>query len=168
MNTLSISGIVLLASTMATPIAIANPLDHAARLPVGIHATTLADNVVVNPGTPTAPAPVVATPPVIEGSPRHTTVLHHEEHNYMSTIAINSLMGGLAGVLIGGAIYYLGSKDHGYRIGYWAAGGVLVGAAVGMTQVMVQESRAEAAVAATRLPEDPVTMYRVALFQRRF
>ena len=93
-------------------------------------------------------------------------MLHENERNY--TIAVNMFMGGLAGVLVGVAIYYLGSRDHGYRIGYWAAGGVLVGAAVGVTQVPVQESRAEAAVAANRSLGDTVMTYRVALFQRRF
>lgn len=169
MQSATMFGIALFASTVVTSTAIAKPLVDIRPSAFDAKVTAVADSVVVNPGGATsAPAPAVAQPQVVEGAPRHTTILHEEQHNYMSTIAVNTFMGGLAGVLIGGAIYYLGNRDHGYRIGYWAAGGVLVGAAVGVTQVLVQESRAEAAVAATRPPEDPIPTFRMALFQRRF
>ncbi len=161
--------IAALTLTFAPSLALAKSATEKSFPPVRSLPAIVADSVVVNPsGTTAAPAPVVAAPQVVEGSPRRTTVLHEEEHNYMSTIAVNTFMGGLAGVLIGGAIYYLGSRNHAYRIGYWAAGGVLVGAAVGVTQVLVQESRAEAAVAATRSLQDPAMTFRVALFHRSF
>jgi hypothetical protein len=139
-------------------------------------ASQLADNVVVTPqgsqapaATPvqTAPAqPAVVQP--VETAPRRTTVVHEESpHNYMTTIAVSALMGALAGALVGGAIYYLGNQDHAARIGYWAAGGVLVGTGVGLVQLAVQENRADAAVS-TRLPTDPAPTYRLALLNLRF
>jgi hypothetical protein len=138
-------------------------------------ASQLADNVVVTPQGGTAPAavpvqpapvaPVVAQP--VETAPRRTTVVEQEPHNYMSTIAVSALMGAVAGVLIGGSIYYLGDQQHAARIGYWAAGGVLVGTGVGLVQLAVQESRADAAVS-TRFPSDPAPTYRLALLNLRF
>ena len=138
-------------------------------------ASQLADNVVVTPQGSTAPAtapvqPVLVQPVAVqpvETAPRRTTVVHEERpHNYMTTIAVSALMGAVAGALVGGAIYYLGSQDHAARIGYWAAGGVLVGTGVGLVQLAVQESRADAV--ATRLPSDPVPTYRLALLNLRF
>jgi hypothetical protein len=125
---------------------------------------------------PAAPAPVVVEPrvePVVPAAPvevpaRRTTVVEHETHNYMGTILVSTLAGGLLGVLVGGSLYYLNdNQTHAARIGYWAAGGVLVGAGVGLAQVMVQESRAERATA-MRLPTDPAPTLRFALLTARF
>src|SRR5262245_32422867 len=105
-------------------------------------ATTVADNVVVTPSTQPAPTPApptqvqvqpvqpvqpvyVAPPP-----PQRTYVTEARPHNYVATIAISALLGGVAGAVIGGAVYYLDNQDHAYNIGYWAAGGVLVGTGV--------------------------------------
>jgi hypothetical protein len=141
----------------------------------------LAD-VVVNGSTPApapapAAAPVVVQPaqqapaqaPVVEAPPsRHTTVVEHEQHNYMTTIAVSALMGGLAGALVGGSLYYLNdNQTHAGRIGYWAAGGVLVGGAVGLTQVIVQEGRVDRATA-SNLPSDPAPTFRLALVNAHF
>ncbi|HVZ73158.1 MAG TPA: hypothetical protein VHJ20_12345 [Polyangia bacterium] len=136
----------------------------------------LAD-VVVNgaqqPAPAPAPAPVVVQPqataaptPVVE--PRHETVIEHEPHNYMSTIAVSALMGGVAGIVVGGAIYYLNdNRSHGDRILYWGAGGVLVGTAVGVAQVVSEESRLDRATS-SNLPTDPAPTYRIALLRRSF
>jgi hypothetical protein len=119
---------------------------------------------------PPQPAPVVAQPqaPVAAPVPRHTTVIEHEPHNYMSTIAWSAIAGGVAGVLVGGAIYYLvDDRTHADRIFYWGAGGVLVGSAVGIMQVVSEENRLDRATA-SRLPVDPVPTYRLALYRVRF
>jgi hypothetical protein len=141
-------------------------------------ASLFADSVVVTPQSqpaptaqPVAPAAVpVAAAPVVEEPARRTTVVHEDApHNYMSTIAVSAIMGAVLGALVGGSIYYLGNQDHAARIGYWAAGGVLVGTAVGLTQVVVQENRADAAVASqSHLPTDPAPTYRLALLNLRF
>jgi hypothetical protein len=116
---------------------------------------------------PPAAAPAQAAPaPVIE-TPARATVVEHEQHNYMTTVAVSGLMGGLAGVLIGGSLFYLADdQTHAARIGYWAAGGVLVGVGVGITQVVVQESRVDRVT--SRLPSDPAPTFRLALYQAKF
>lgn len=149
-------------------------------------ASVVADNVVVTPGTNT-PAPAPTTPPnqtvnvqpvqggqpeqapVYAPQPPHKTVVTEDQpHNYMSTIAVSALMGAVAGALIGGAIYVLDTpRDHPERVGYWAAGGVIVGTGIGIINVMADESRSERAVS-SRLPSDPVPTYRVSLLQTRF
>ena len=107
--------------------------------------------------------------PVGGQSPRRVEVVHHHEDSYMSTIAGNAFMGGLAGALIGGAIYYLhDNQTNPRRIIYWAAGGVLVGAGVGVIQVVVQESRTENISAQSHLPVDPAPTFRLALLTRHF
>ena len=143
----------------------------------------LADSVVVSPTAPAQPAqpapaqPVLAAPvaqapvqPVVtEGSPRkvvHTDV--QPNHNYMSTIAVSAFMGGLAGGLVGGAIYYLGDRQDAINIAYWAAGGVLVGTGVGIVQLVVQEGRVSEATALRKLPSDPAPTLRLALFRAHF
>ncbi len=83
----------------------------------------------------------------------------------MGTIAGGAFMGGAAGALIGGAIYFLGNQNHPDNIAYWAAGGVLVGTGVGITQIMVQESRVSQATAQS---SDPAPTLRLALYQTRF
>jgi hypothetical protein len=141
-------------------------------------ASTLADNVVVTPTGQAAPAPapvqapaqvnvqpaqpVQAAPTYVE--PHRTVVTEDKPHNYMATIAVSALMGAVAGALIGGAIYYLDNQDHPRNIAYWAAGGVLVGTGVGLINVMVDESRAERAVAS----RDPVPTYRLSLLKTTF
>jgi len=113
---------------------------------------------------PAAPAPVVAAAPVV--APQRE-VVHHHEGSYMGTIALNSLFGALAGGLVGGALYYLSdNQTHAQRIAYWAAGGVLVGAGVGVIQIMA-DNRTES-VAMSRLPHDPAPTYRLALLNTRF
>ena len=126
---------------------------------------------------PAAPAPVVVQPqpapvapvaPVVEPVPHHTTVVEHDNHSYMGTIAVSALAGAVAGVLVGGAIYYLAdNQTHANRILYWGAGGVLVGAGVGVLQVVSEESRLDRATAA-RLPTDPAPTYRLALYRLHF
>lgn len=132
------------------------------------YALQLAD-VVVQGTSPASPAaPVTQAAPVAEPSRReivHTEVVSN--HNYMGTVAMSAISGGVLGVLVGGAIYYLASGQRARNIIYWGAGGVLVGAAVGVTQVMIQESRASAALS-TNLPTDPAPTLRVALYQTRF
>jgi hypothetical protein len=145
------------------------------RAPIARVQPLLAD-VVVNgapaaaPAAPVVAAPVAAPAPVVE-APAHTTnatVVEHEQHNYMTTIAVSALMGGVVGVLIGGSLYYLNdNQTHPGRIGYWAAGGVLVGTGVGLTQIVIQESRVERATA-SNLPTDPAPTLRLALFQKSF
>lgn len=139
-------------------------------------ASTRADSVVVTPqATSPAPAaapvyqpvqPVAAQP--VETAPRKTVVTETRPTNYMATIAVSAFMGAVAGALIGGAIYYLDDQNNPENIAYWAAGGVLVGTGIGVVNVLVQESRADAAVASRRLPSDPAPTVRVALFQTRF
>jgi hypothetical protein len=145
-------------------------------------ATTLADNVVVTPNGTQAPAPqpapTVNVEPAYPAQPvqaapavaptQRTVVTEDKPHNYMATIAVSALMGAVAGALIGGAIYYIDTpREHPERVGYWAAGGVLVGTGIGLINVMADESRAERAVS-SRLPSDPVPTYRVSLLQTHF
>jgi hypothetical protein len=131
---------------------------------------------IVNPGTQTAPpaAPPPAVVPVQEPAPvvlPPQKVIHEDvqpPHNVMTTIAVSALMGGLAGLLVGGAIYYLeDNQEHAARIGIWTAGGVLVGTGVGIIQVAADESRASAAVSSV-WQNDPAHTYRLALYQAHF
>jgi hypothetical protein len=133
---------------------------------------------VVNPNAPapqvmTVPAaPPPAQPVVVEPTAPPVRKEVHEDveppHNVMGTIALSALMGGLAGLLVGGAIYYLGdNQEHAARIGYWAAGGVLLGTGVGVVQVVADESRADRAVSSVWSP-DPARTYRLALFAKHF
>ena len=116
---------------------------------------------------PVAPAPA-ASASVVEPSQRTTYVEHERPHSYMGTILVSALAGGLAGALVGGSLYFLSDdQHHPARIGYWAAGGVLVGTTVGIVEVAVEESRADRAVA-TRLPTDPAPTLRLALYQAQF
>ena len=137
---------------------------------------------IVNPSTgqaapAAAPAvvPVPAAVPVQEqapvAAPQTQRVVHEDvqpPHNVMTTITVSALMGGIAGLLVGGAIYYLAdNQEHAARIGIWAAGGVLVGTGVGIVQVAADESRASTAVSQLWSP-DPAPTYRLALFRARF
>ena len=151
-------------------------------------AVTLADNVVVTPSSQAAPAPapapaptpaqtqvqvqpaqpVQAVEPVAVPARTHRTVVTEDRpRNYMGTIALSALMGGLLGALVGGAVYYLDNQDHAYNIAYWAAGGVLLGTGVGIVNVAADESRADRAVGLNH-PKDPVPTYRVSLLNARF
>jgi hypothetical protein len=146
-------------------------------LVMGASPLAFADNVVVGaqPAAPAQPGAVVvqpsqpapAQPVVVDTEPQHKAVVHADvspPHSYMGTIAGGAVLGALTGVLIGGAIYYLGDQTHAYNIGYWAAGGVLLGTGVGLMQIMVQESRASQATAMS----DPAPTLRLALYQTRF
>jgi hypothetical protein len=142
-----------------------------------VPALQLAD-VVVNPNpAPAAPAAAPVAAPAAPAAPayvesptrRSTTVVENGQHrSYMSTIAVSALMGGVAGALVGGSLFFLADdQTHARRIAYWAAGGVLVGATVGVVQVSVEESRADRMVA-THLPTDPAPTLRLALYSAQF
>ncbi len=150
-------------------------------LVMGASPLAFADNVIVGsqPATPvqaapqTAPVvvqpvqPVAAQPPVVD-EPSHRSVVRADvspPHSYMGTIAGSAFLGAAAGVLIGGAVYYLGNQSHPANILYWGAGGVLVGTGVGLMQIMVQESRVSQA---TAMSQDPAPTLRLALYQTRF
>jgi hypothetical protein len=142
----------------------------------------LADNVVVTPSPePTqaqpTPAPVAVPAAVAPAVPvaQPETTRHKEVRaevssspNYMSTIAVSALMGGVAGLLVGGALHYIDSGEAWRNVGYWAAGGVLVGAGVGVVQLVVQENRVSEATALKHLPSDPAPTYRLALMRLEF
>jgi hypothetical protein len=165
---LAVAGLLVPASASAN---IGDKTTHVADAPERVQPLMLAD--VVVQGSPAPAVPVVQQPvqpvqPVVEAPTHQTTVVEHESHNYMSTIALSALMGGVAGVLVGGAIYYLSdNQNHARRIAYWGAGGVLVGTAVGFTQIAVEESRLDRSTA-TNLPADPAPTYRLALYQLHF
>jgi hypothetical protein len=108
-----------------------------------------------------APVPVEAPP-----TPRRA-VVEREPTNRATTIFASALVGGLAGVLVGGAMYFLvDDRNYADRIPLWAAGGLVVGAGVGLTQVFVQESRSGSAMAS--LPSDPAPTFRLSLLRARF
>jgi hypothetical protein len=144
--------------------------------------TVLADNVVVTPSGQTAPAPAPAptqvqvqpaqpvqpVQPVVAEPTRRTVVTDtRPPRSYMGTIAVSALLGGVAGALIGGAIYFLDDQENERNIAYWAAGGVLVGTGIGVINVVADESRAERAIG-TRLERDPVPTYRLSLLKATF
>jgi hypothetical protein len=122
------------------------------------------------PAPPAAVVPVQEPAPVV-AAPTRQTVVHEDvqpPHNVMTTITVSALMGGIAGLLVGGAIYYLAdNQEHAARVGIWAAGGVLVGTGVGILQVAGDESRADRAVSSVWSP-DPARTYRLALFRAHF
>jgi hypothetical protein len=154
-----------------------------ARAATGSTHVQLADNVVVSPGStnaaPTPPAQTVVVPQSNPPAAQTAAVVQEpakrkevqaevsSPHNYMTTIAVSALMGALTGGLVGGAIYYLGDRQSGINIAYWAAGGVLLGTGVGIAQVMVQESRVSN-VTAARFPSDPAPTYRLSLLRLNF
>jgi predicted lipid-binding transport protein (Tim44 family) len=134
----------------------------------------LADVVVQQPSQPAPQAPPApqpaptATATTVQAPPARNAYVEQRQHSYMGTIAISALAGGLAGALVGGSLYFLADdQHHAARIGYWAAGGVLVGTTVGIIELAVEESRADRAVA-THLPKDPAPTLRLALYQTRF
>jgi hypothetical protein len=141
-------------------------------------AISLADNVVVTPNQPApapAPQPEVQVQPVqvqpvapVQAPPQRTYVTEDHPHNIVATITVSALLGAVAGALIGGAIYYLDTpRDNPQNIGYWAAGGVLVGTGIGVINVIVDENRADRAAGA-QLQKDPVPTYRLSLLRTSF
>jgi uncharacterized protein YcfJ len=104
-------------------------------------------------------------------APRSNKVVHvdvAQPHNYMTTIALSALMGAVAGGLVGGAVYFIGDRNDAQNIAYWAAGGVLVGSAVGLVQILTEETRASEATALHKLPTDPAPTLRLALLRTHF
>jgi hypothetical protein len=182
MKSLKVLGIALMGAALSSSAAFAKTTDRSVVTPLP-RAVTLADNVVVTPqGQAPAPAPsstttvvpaptqpvVVEPTPAPAPAPRKTVVTESAPpRSMMGTIAVSALMGALAGGLIGGAIYFLDDQENPERIGYWAAGGVLVGTGIGIINVVTDESRAERAVS-SRLPRDPVPTFRLSLLQGRF
>ena len=143
MKTTKTLGMAFLGAVLISSTAFAKTTDRGVVTPLP-KAITVADNVVVTPqGTPApAPAPaqsttVVPAPPAqnVNVEPaaapaRNTVHTEHEPKPFMSTIVWSAFLGGLGGALIGGAVYFLDDQQNPERIGYWAAGGVLVGTAV--------------------------------------
>ncbi len=114
------------------------------------------------------PAPVAPAPAPVVEEPRRTvrTEVVQEHHNYMSTLALSAIMGGVLGAVVGAAVYFIDKGEHARNIAYWTAGGVLVGAGVGLVEVLVEESRTSAAM--SNAPADPAPTLRFALYQHRF
>lgn len=164
----------------ATPALAGEPTNRFGRLQLTPTGMLLADNVVITPGAegaqaaPAQQAVPAQAPPVQAAAPAQSTnkVVHTDvkpSGNYMGTIAVSALMGGLVGALVGGSIYFLDDdRDNPENIAYWAAGGVLLGTGVGVVQIMVQEGRASNATALRKLPSDPAPTMRLALFRATF
>ena len=183
MKTTKILGMAFLGAVLSSSAAFAKTTDRGVVTPLP-KAITLADNVVVTPQSTPAPAPTPAqNTTVVPAQPapsqnvnvepaaapsRRTVHTEHEPKPFMSTIVWSAFLGGLGGALIGGAVYFLDDQENPERIGYWAAGGVLVGTAVGIVNVATDESRAERAVSSRTMPRDPVPTFRLSLLQGRF
>ena len=185
MTTTKMMGIAFLGAVLSSSAAFAKTTDRGVVTPLP-KAITLADNVVVTPQAAPAPAPapaqnttVVPAQPVqpaaqnVNVEPaaapaRRTVHTEHQPKPFMSTIVWSAFLGGIGGALIGGAVYFLDDQENPERIGYWAAGGVLVGTAVGIVNVATDESRAERAVSSRTMPRDPVPTFRLSLLQGRF
>ncbi len=114
----------------------------------------------------TVETPPAVAPTPVETGPRKVVQTDVHSPSYMGTIAGSALGGAVLGAAIGTAIYYLGSNQRARNIIYWAAGGVLVGAGVGVIQVMVEESRTSAVMSGA--PADPAPTFRLALYHRTF
>jgi hypothetical protein len=97
---------------------------------------------------PVAPAQPVAQAVPVQSEPvrQKTVVAETHQENYMLTVAKSVFFGAVAGALVGSAIYFIGNDTRPVTIGYWTAGGALVGVAAGLVQVAVNESRTEQAV----------------------
>lgn len=117
----------------------------------------LADTVI------TTPAPTV---PAEEPRREVRTDVVETHHNYMATMALSAIMGGVLGAVVGVAVYYIDNGERARNIAYWAAGGVLLGAGVGLVEVIVEESRTSAAM--SNAPTDPAPTLRLALYHGRF
>lgn len=128
----------------------------------------VADVVVQQP--PAAQPTVVAPAPVVaDTGPRKVVQADTHSRNYVGTIMWSALGGAVLGAAVGTAIYFLSEDDDPpvRNIGYWAAGGVLVGAGVGVVQVMVEEGRTSNAMS-MRAPKDPAPTLRLALYRHPF
>jgi hypothetical protein len=174
MKAIKVLGVSLIAVALSASAAFAKVEAGAAAVTPLPKAVTLADNVVVTPsGQPAQPVqPVPTAQPVVPVqtapvAPQRTVVTEAKPRNYVATIAVSALLGGVAGALIGGAIYYLDDQENARNIGYWAAGGVLVGTGIGVINVVADESRAERAIG-MRQQKDPAPTYRLSLFRATF
>jgi hypothetical protein len=96
---------------------------------------------------PAAPQPVVVQPtaPAAPVKQKQVVTETHSE-NYMLTMAKSIFFGALAGGLVGTAVYFLDHETHPRNIAYWGAGGAVLGGAVGLIQIAVNENRTEQAV----------------------
>jgi hypothetical protein len=90
--------------------------------------------VVVQPAAPTAPAK------------QKQVITETHSENYMLTMAKSVFFGAVAGALVGTAVYFADHETHPRNIAYWGAGGAIVGGAVGLVQIAVNENRTEQAV----------------------
>ncbi|MFU8802262.1 MAG: hypothetical protein ACNA8W_00495 [Bradymonadaceae bacterium] len=62
--------------------------------------------------------------------------------NYMLVVTRSAFLGGVLGALVGGAGYLISGREWSlWNIAYFGAGGVLVGATVGLVEVMMREAR---------------------------
>jgi hypothetical protein len=133
----------------------------AALVLVGSGAGAQAQSVTTERQTVNSPAPVAAAPAttVVQAPPSQVqlqqptpvtskqVVTETHEENFMGTIAKNTLYGAVAGALVGGAVYFIARDDvRPVTVAYWASGGALVGAAVGIVEVSTREERNERAV----------------------
>ena len=182
MRAIKVLGVSVVAVALGSSAAFAKVTDQSSASSSAVSplpkASTLADNVVVTPSGQAAPAPapnvnvqpapVAVEPAPVVAPPQRTVVTQENPHNYVATIFVSALLGGIGGALIGGAIYYLDTpREHPYNIGYWAAGGVLVGTGIGIINVVTDESRAERAIS-NHLPTDPAPTFKVALLNKSF
>jgi hypothetical protein len=110
--------------------------------PAAAPATTV---VQAPPAVQVAQQPVAAPTNTTSKNVNVTAETHSE--NFMGTIAKNTFFGAVAGALVGGAIYFIDRDDiRPVTVAYWASGGALVGAAVGIVEVSMREDRNERAV----------------------
>lgn len=115
---------------------------------------------VTTPAAAPAPAPAAASTTVVQPvqqpvavAPAPSPITKNKEvitethsESYMFTIAKDTFFGAVAGAIVGGAIYFLDRNDiRPVDVAYWASGGALVGAAVGVVEISVNESRNERA-----------------------
>lgn len=108
------------------------------------------DDVVTTP--PPAPPPAEPTKEVDV----HTNVEAESPGNWMGTLAVSALAGGLVGALVGTSIYLLERPDaEAINIGYWTGGGILLGVGVGAIQIALQEDRVDDALEARVLDDSP-------------
>lgn len=90
-----------------------------------------------------APVADLLAPPTLQLDPalQDYGVETYHHHTFMGTVARNALGGALAGLLIGTAVWLLDTPRHDTQnIGFWTAGGALVGAVIGVAQLMGDEN----------------------------
>jgi len=111
--------------------------------PAAAPATTVVQS---PPAVQVAQAPAPAAPTSTTSKNVNVTAETHSE-NFMGTIAKNTFFGAVAGALVGGAIYFIDRDNiRPVTVAYWASGGALVGAAVGVVELSMREDRNERAV----------------------